>query len=50
MFSFSVWGDGVSSPGLSPEVVAEAGLDASSPGPAVTGRVWEYFKGTLARD
>ena len=50
MFSFSVRRDGVSSPGLSQEVVAEAGLDASSPGSAVTGRVWEYFKGTPWRD
>lgn len=46
MFSFSLRGDGVSSPGLSQEAVAEAGLDASSPGAAVAGRVWEYFKGT----
>lgn len=50
MFSFSARGDGVSSPGLSLEVVAEAELGASAPGPAVTGRVWEYFKGTLWRD
>lgn len=48
MFPFSIWRDGVSSPKLSREVVAEAG--AGSSGSAVAGWFWEYFRGTLWRD
>lgn len=45
MIPFSVRRDGASSPGLSQEVVAEAGLDPSSPGSAVAGHL-----GILQRD
>lgn len=50
MFPFSIWRDGVSSPELSREVVAEAGLGAGSSGSAVAGQFWEYFRGTPWRD
>lgn len=46
MLPFSIWRDGLGSPGLSQEVVAETGLGASTLGSAVTGWVWEYFEGT----
>lgn len=44
IFPFSIWRDELSSTRLSQKAVAEAGLDASCFGSAVTGWVWEYLK------